>query len=239
MNITVGEAAARMPDIPALFDRCRALATVDLICRTHEDAGYRFVPSGCSYTVGDVLRLPNAGDRSLDVHFHGEAGVLVMAWDVDAGFVTVQEDVEELWTDIVAQVPDSLRHCLWHGPDEDHQSFDDCASRDLPQLSAVMWRLPDDTAWRTARFDPPEGFDDCADYVLQDLTEPAPFTVEHGEAFDDDRSPSDPSSQAIRHIMAMRPLTEDVVRTLNPDRGLADLAPLLCAIGYPQDATSH
>ncbi|MFC8094542.1 RICIN domain-containing protein [Streptomyces sp. NPDC057301] len=239
MNITVAEAAALMPDVPVLFDRCRALAMVDTIGRTMEDAGYRFVPSGCSYTAGAVLRLPNVGDRSLDVHFHGDGGVLIMAWDVDADFTPLFDDCEEVWRDIVAQVPDSLRHCLWHGPDEDH-AFEGCTSEGLPVLSAVMWRLPGDAAWRTARFDPPEDVEgDCALFVLGDLTNPSPSTVMWSEGLGVDREPSRRLSQAVRHVMALRPLTEEVVRTLNPDRGLADVAPAITAIGYPQDDASR
>ncbi|MFE4536388.1 hypothetical protein ACFRKB_15095 [Streptomyces scopuliridis] len=41
---------------------------------------------------------------------------------------------------------------------------------------------------------------------------------------------------AIRHILALRPLTEQVVRTLNPYRGLADVTDDIAAVDYPQHA---
>ncbi|MFF6984286.1 RICIN domain-containing protein [Streptomyces sp. NPDC008343] len=225
-----------MPDVPVLFDRCRALAMLSAIGRTH-DEGYKFLPSGCSCTAGAVLRLPNIGERSLDIHFHGDAGVLVIAWDIDADFTPRLDDYEEVWRDIISQVPDGLRHCLWHGPDEDHEQFG-CASEDLPELTAVMWRLPGDTAWRTARFDSHEiSDDDCALFVLSDVTNPSPCTVMWGEGLGVEREPSHRLSEAVRHVMALRPLTEEVVRTLNPDRGLADVADALTTIGYPKDAS--
>ncbi|MFE7565674.1 hypothetical protein ACFU76_01725 [Streptomyces sp. NPDC057539] len=39
---------------------------------------------------------------------------------------------------------------------------------------------------------------------------------------------------AIRHTPALRPLTGQVVRTLNPYRGLTDVTNDIIAVDYPQ-----
>jgi hypothetical protein len=237
-GISVHRAAARLPDVPTLQERAKALAVISTI--SAEDppgssyCGYTYRPSRCPSGDGWVLHVPNEGERTVDVHFHDDVGTVVFLWDIDAEFRPgrLSPELPEVWEEILPQIPESLRHCLWHGENEpkDHSSCDE-----MPLVSAVMWRLPDDAEWQTAEFrlsgDEWEGASDCADHVLADLTAPVPGTVMLAEGLGVEQA-SFARTAAIRHILMARPLTEEIVCSLNSERSLADVADAVAAIGY-------
>ncbi|WP_411120301.1 RICIN domain-containing protein [Streptomyces sp. 058-1L] len=223
--IGVHRVAAAMPDVPTLQERAKALAVISTITATEWCWGYSYSASRCPGGGGWVVQVPNVGERSLDIHFHGDAGTLVFSWDIDA-------DMQDIAEEILEQVPETLRHCLWHGNAE----FDDHSMCDgLPSVSALMWRFPKDAAWNTAEFTPDEesvNEGDCAEFVLVDLIAPVPGTVMMTDGLGVERA-SSAITAAIGHILAGRPLSEDVVRSLDPERSLADVADAVAAIGYP------
>ncbi|MFD7857848.1 RICIN domain-containing protein [Streptomyces microflavus] len=220
---SIHRAAAMMPDVPQLLARAEALATIGLIVDGY--APYRLDTIECSCGTGLALRVPNEGERWLQVHFHGEQGAIVFLWDVDADSAPYDPAQRDIWRQILAEVPDALRPCLHQ------QESTNSGDGELPFITAVMWRLPQDTAWRTAdvlRGDDgiagcPEGIDDRGLFVLTDLIAPAPATVMMGDGLEVERS-SFVLAAAIRHIMGRKPLSDDVVRALNPRRSLADVA---------------
>ncbi|MFJ5292996.1 RICIN domain-containing protein [Streptomyces sp. NPDC088348] len=236
-GFTVDRAAAAMWDVPELEDRARALAAISLIADKHNDLGYEYVPSGCPHGSGAVL-TGYSESRWVQVHFHGDAGAVVFLWDIDAEVLLPHEEGEAAaeWRTVFAQVPDSLRSCLWN--DLSKSPFEDTGV-DLPYITAVMWRLPGDTAWQTPdsssdeSVTPVEGWIDYdrAESVLADLIAPSPATVMFDDALGVERS-SFAIADAVRQVLALRPLTEDIVRTLNPERRLADVADAITAIGY-------
>ncbi|MGW6824164.1 RICIN domain-containing protein [Streptomyces sp. NPDC055005] len=203
------QAAILMPEIPALLDRCRALAAIDAI--TDPDFHrYTFAPSA----DGGVLAMDDES-RCVRVHIGGD-GVLVWGWDIDHG------GLEGELPDLLSAVPEVLRARL---------AADTRREVDWWQLSTVLWRLPSDVAWRAAPGERPGEERDPALFLLSDLTDPSPATVMWSGALGVERA-SRGLAGAIRHVLALRPLTEDVVRTLNPERALADVVDVVAATGY-------
>ncbi|MFJ4972851.1 hypothetical protein [Streptomyces sp. NPDC088755] len=196
-----------------------------------------FAPSDCAGKKGAMLTSDTA-ERWLQVHLHEDDGAVIFLWDTDAGFPPYEgaERTNTLWKAVLAEVPDTLRSCLWNGKAE----MDD---DDLPYVSAVMWRLPGDPAWRTAealRQASPAGpwGGDCADSVLADLIAPSPATVMFDDGSGVERS-SFATADAVRRILALRPLTEGIVRSLDPERSLADVEGPIAALGHrPADPDS-
>ncbi|MGW6235293.1 hypothetical protein [Streptomyces sp. NPDC055094] len=246
--------AERMPDVPALLDRCRGLGMTERILQPSwpRERAYVFERAQCGHG-GWTLTMYREGQK-FSVHFH-EAGVLVYGWDRDSPF-TWNDDVHDwgsgtVWPKIMAQIPEELGPCLRAGigqvlyDDEEHKWH---------MLSLVTWRLAADSAWRSGEYEIPSdeyeaeslhgSWESSAD-LLVDLLDPSPSNIEwSGVIGPDSIDPDDPAigsvetgmsmEEAIRHILALRPLTEQVVRTLNPDRGLADVADDITAVGYPQ-----
>jgi hypothetical protein len=229
--LTVYKAAEAMPDVPELLERARALAAIGVIMENEWPWRYAIRASQCADRGGAVLRAWDES-RGVQVHFHEDAGTVVFTWDTDADFLPY--DLPRAWEAILAQVPQALRPCLWN----DDTAHDDS---ELPNINTVMWRLPGDTAWRTP--DPADEAlssdvsdadwigDDCAYDVLTDLIAPSPGTVMLEFDLGVERA-SFAIADAIRQVLALRPLTEDIVRTLNPERSLADVADEIAALGH-------
>ncbi|WCE02466.1 hypothetical protein PGH47_42735 (plasmid) [Streptomyces sp. HUAS 31] len=231
------EAADAMPDVPALLERARALAAIAVIMQDEWNERYEIGASQCTDRGGVVLRGWTQS-RGVQVHFHDEAGTVVFLWDVDADFLP--ENLPRAWEAILAQVPKDLRPCLWNA-DTVH------SDTDLPWINAVMWRLPGDTAWRTADLTDAAlsggldwedaglgacmGESDGAHNVLTDLIAPSPATVMLESGLGVEKA-SLAIAGAVRHVLALRPLTEDIVRTLNPEVSLADVAEEIAATGH-------
>jgi hypothetical protein len=227
--LSVYEAADVMPDVPELLDRARALAAIGVIMRDEWHEQYRIRASPCADRGGVVLRC-SGEERWVQVHFHEDAGTVVFTWDVDADFVP--DVAPRAWEEIYAQVPQALRPCLWKYGVADRS--------DLPWINAVMWRLPGDTAWRTPDPDNEALSSDVSDAdwigddgaydVLTDLIAPSPGTVRLEKQLAGKASFA--VSDAIRQVLALWPLTEEIVRTLNPRLSLTDVAEEIAALGH-------
>ncbi|MFB6977494.1 hypothetical protein [Streptomyces scopuliridis] len=237
----------QMPNVPALLDRCRGLAMIQRIIETLEpgDWGYTFERTECAYGTDWTLHMERQ-EQNFTVHFHG-ADVLVYGWDTNDEFTFLDELCDfgppEVWPAILSQIPAELRACL---PADDEDST---------LLSVVTWRLATDSRWHAGDFPLPLDEDKAealrnswgwsAD-LLVDLIHPSPSNLEWCGSLRDGTYRDDPEIEwgdtgisfegALRHILALKPLTEEVVRTLNPSRGLVDVADDITAIEYPQDA---
>ncbi|MFJ9214315.1 RICIN domain-containing protein [Streptomyces sp. NPDC102264] len=211
--MSIEEAAARMPDIPALLERCRALAALSAICPG--DFVYKFdvSPDGERLSCENDCRCPGVD--------HGPDGTLVWAWDVDQPYE--EEDIEVLLGQLPAQLLPRLA-AMTRFEDRGEQWW---------QLSAVIWRLPGDDVWSTPQLpDGPDGPDQYdALFSLGDLLDPSPGNLFIPDHFGPEYG-SFSRADAIRRVLALRPLTEEIVRAINHERSLADVAGDVAATGY-------
>lgn len=157
--------------------------------------------------------------RTVGVYI-GSDGVLVWGWDIDDGVVDEELALEKR----LAGVPHHLRGRL------EAATRMGGSTSVYWQLSSVIWRLPEDSSWQIGA----ESGDDGGDVALSlfsDLTDPSPGTIMWSSALGVERA-SFSLAVAVRHILAMRPLTEEVVRSLNPAKGRAEVVNAVAATGY-------
>ncbi|MFJ7899895.1 RICIN domain-containing protein [Streptomyces sp. NPDC096198] len=212
MSIT--QAAVRMPEVPVLLDRCRALAALSAICPDQFGEDYVFTPSG----DGGRLSIRHES-RAIGVH-HGTDGTLVWIWDVDES--AYEEGVDFLVGQLPEQLVPHLVAMARHG-DEGEVWW---------TLSSAMWRLPGDTAWSATRLpEEPFPYDDRSLFCLADLIDPSPGNLWLPGSFGQENG-SFRRADAIRHVLARRPLTEEIVRALRPERGLSDVSEAVAATGH-------
>ncbi|MFF4935252.1 RICIN domain-containing protein [Streptomyces griseofuscus] len=250
------KAVQLMPSVPELFDRARALALVDGLHEPHdedegwdgwEDGGYR-LERRAGHESCLLLSAQHAECRFVDVHF-SDAGCLVLVYEVDGNAKLFDDDLRAALT---ARVPVALHGC----------SHSKCAPFWLANgdgtyagLGSAMWRTPVDETWQQTIFTRDEiGGPDAKTHavmereiieVLTDLISPRPeqFVLGtrnvRGDDLEDVTWPGTGLTrpEAFRHVMALRPLTEQVVRTLNPHIPLDDAVALADRLGYPRDGS--
>lgn len=102
-------------------------------------------------------------------------------------------------------------------------------------VTACLWRESADDRWRAGTIEFPEDGEDSdgADWLFQLLVTGTPESYQEW-AEDYFEVPVD--LEAVRHVYALRPLTDDVIAALAPERVPAELAEDIEEIGYPSGA---
>ncbi|MDK1345337.1 hypothetical protein QNO09_18955 [Streptomyces sp. 378] len=224
---TAHETAALLPGPDQLRTYLRALAVLDTAIGDD--------PRFCQYTFDgtwgpgvEAALMENGSGDDFSVLFTS-AGVLIRGFDHESEMSPYGTDDGQVWPGVLDDVPALLRPLL------DEPAFRD-KGIDAPRVTACLWRETGDTAWRTgSTIAFPTGSEDPdgSDFLFHLLTDRSPEAVQaHFEDYYERSVPLD----AIRHVLAGRPLTPAVARTLNP-AVLADGALLQRIAAHPEVAS--
>ncbi len=220
LGVTAHDVACRLPAIPELRLLCRALAALDVVLNPGDD--YRYHRYGTAWAPGEELAsMRDGAGNEYDIVFTA-AGAYVRGFDHESPMSPYASDDDEPWPGVLDSVPDVFRRYV------EEPAFTD--EFGTPYVTVCLWREHGDTAWRHGDIDFPGGDDDGADWMFALLTDHTP------EAYQDwarDYYEMPVDLDAVRHVYAGRPLTEDVVTALNPATTLAAVAGQVVATGYP------
>lgn len=204
---TVHEVASLLPGPAELRAHLNALAVLD--ATIGDD------PRFCVYTF-DATRGPgeetalmvNGSGDDFSVHFT-PAGVLIRGFDHESEMSPYGTDDEQVWPGVIDEVPAALRPIL------DEPAFRD-EGIDAPRVTACLWQETGDTSWRTGpAISFPSGSEDPdgSDFLFHLLTDRSPEAVQaHFADYYERPVPLD----AVRHVLAGRPLTPAIITALNP-----------------------
>ncbi len=215
--------AERLPEIAVVRDRSRALAVLDaILC---PDPDFRYYSYTATWADGEELATMADGSGNDYAIVFSPAGVYAQGFDHESPLSPYRDpDSREVWPGLLDGLPAVFVHNL-----EEPAFWDE---EDTPRITACFWRETSDSAWRTGNPEPlPPGevADDSASWLFGILTEGPEAFQEWAE----DYYETTVDIEAVRHVCALRPLTEAVVAQLNPEASLADLAETLTSIGYP------
>ncbi|MFD1541547.1 hypothetical protein [Nonomuraea guangzhouensis] len=128
------------------------------------------------------------------------------------------------WPGVLDSVPEVFRHCV------EEPAF--CDEDGMPVVTACLWREVGDGRWRVGEIDYPDGVSDPdgAAGLFGRLVDPSP---EAFRRFAEDYYEVPVDLDAVRHVYALRPLTQAVVTAPNADLAAKDLADALAAARYP------
>ncbi len=219
VDMTVNDVARLLPDPDTLRDHCRALAMLDAILSPDWSSRYHSFDARWSPTE-EMASMRNGSGDEYSIVF-APAGVYVRGFDHESPMSPYAED--EVWSGVLDSVPEEFRSCVAE------PAFNDDG---VPTVTACLWRRTTDEQWQTGEIDFPEGHadPDGAGWLFQLLVDRSPeayasFATDYYEI------PVDPD--AVRHVCSLRPLTGDVVRALNAELTLVELAEDIAEIGYP------
>ncbi|MFC8918154.1 hypothetical protein ACFT5C_20520 [Streptomyces sp. NPDC057116] len=208
--MTVHDTARLLPAIPVLRDHCRALATLEaILC---PDARFRHYTFDAHWSATEELAsMSNGAGDEFSIVF-SPAGAYVRGFDHESPMSPYVHDA--VWPGVVDEVPEVFRRYV------DEPAFSDGVG--FPSVTACLWRTAGDDAWRTGAIDFPAACDpDGSDYLFEHLTDRSAETY---QAFAEDAHEVPVDLDAVRHVLALRPLTDEVVAALNPKLTLAGLA---------------
>ncbi|MEV4481434.1 hypothetical protein [Micromonospora coxensis] len=226
--MTVYDIAARLPDIDQLRARCRALAVLERII----DGGEPYYDFTSAWGGGEAALMRNGSGDEWAVLFTTE-GAFIRVFDHESAMSPYADADHELWPGLLDGLP-----VVWRAQVEE-PAFCDETGRFI--ATAVLWRLTGDDRWHAGEgivFPPPPAPHDdrgpdgsgLLDILLDDI-------VDRFVEFAADYYEIDVDPAAVAHVVAHRPLTDSVVRALNPHLTVAELRDDVAAVGYPIAAT--
>ncbi|WP_282204016.1 hypothetical protein [Kitasatospora fiedleri] len=224
----VAELIRRLPDTPAVLARCRALAMLDAVLSP--DWADRYYSCDSGWAPGEVMAsMRNGSGDSYSIVFT-EQGAFALGFDHESALSPYRCDAREPWPGLLDEVPEAFRAQLEEPAFRDEDG--------VLEATVCFWRERADTAWRTGDLAPaPDGGDrdggdqDGGAARLFDLL--LDGSPEAYRDFAEEYYEVDVDLDAVRHVHALRPLTAALVRALNPELDLADLADDIAEIGYP------
>jgi len=219
----VYEVAAKLPEIEVLRNRCRALAVLECVI----DGGEPYYTYTREWGADEAALMRNGSGDEWAVVFTAD-GAFIRLFDHESTMTPYRAPDRELWPGLLDGMPvvfgahvEELAFC-----DEDGQFL----------ATAVLWRLRSDDRWQAGAgitFPPPRGLYDSGpdgagmlEILLDDI-------VDRYVAFAEDYYETQVDRNAVEHIVTRRPLTDPIVRALNPEATLADLRADIATIGYP------
>ncbi|MFD7409295.1 hypothetical protein ACFV7R_43205 [Streptomyces sp. NPDC059866] len=219
--MTVHDVARQLPEIAVLCEHSRAMAVLEAVISPEWENRYHSFDDHWSETESMASMRSGSGDEYSIVF--SPAGAYVRGFDHESPMSPYAEGGP--WPGVLDEVPDVFRPCV------EEPAFSD--EDGMPIVTACMWRETGDDGWKTGTIDfPDEATEDPdgAGYLFQLLMDRSPEAFQRW-AEDYYQVPVD--LEAVRHVFASRPLTEEVVRTLNSEIVLADLSEDIAEIGYP------
>ncbi|MFS4104079.1 hypothetical protein [Streptomyces sp. PD-S100-1] len=216
--MTVHDVAEALPDIPTLRDRCRALAMLEAVLNPDGERYYSY--SRTWSETEEIASMRNGSGDEFDVVF-SPAGAYVRGFDHEAAMSPYAHDAP--WPGVVDSVPEAFRSCV------EEPAFTDDG---MPRVTVCLWREAGSGRWQAGEIDFPEddADPDGSGWLFQLLVDPSP---EAFQEFAEDYYEIPVDIHAVRHVYALRPLTQDVVTALNTEATSAKLAAAAAAIGYP------
>ncbi|MFJ9577625.1 hypothetical protein ACIRQF_14735 [Streptomyces sp. NPDC101191] len=213
--MTVYDVARALPGIGELRDHCRGLAMLEAVLSPEWEGRYYSFAKDTAFMrdgQGDEFRIVFCPAGAYAEGFAHEAPM--SPW---AGM-----DTPEVWPGVLDDVPDVFRPYVSEGE-----------GGDAPHITVCLWREATSAAWRAGTIDFPtwgDGEPDGADHLFALLVD---RSAEAYAEWASDYYETEIDVEAVRHVLALRPLTREVVAALDPELTPADLAEDIREIGYP------
>ncbi|MEU7875561.1 hypothetical protein [Dactylosporangium sp. NPDC049140] len=216
--MTVYEMAARLPGLQVLRDRSRALAMLDAIVSAgHSSRRYHFKRGWRPGT--DLATMNDEQGDDYSILFRGDAA-FVRGFSHESPMSPSAND-DEVWPGLVDDVPDAFADVL----QEPAFQYEDVFS-----ATYCLWHTGD--AWRAGDIEFPEEGDDDVDgsQRLAIVADAGPGAY---LAFAADFYGTTVDPAAAAEIWALTPLSESLVRRLNPAADPEAVNRQAATIGYP------
>jgi hypothetical protein len=220
--VSVNEVIAQLPDIDVVRDRCRAMAAIDAILSPEWEMRYFSFDSAWSPTE-QLASMRDGSGNEYSMVFSPD-GVWARGFDHESVMSPHRSTPPALWPGLLDGMPEVFRAQVSEPAFCDH-------SRVL-QATVCFWRRQDAGGWECgspAALPPGRRADGSAELLFHVLLAGSEgyrtFAEEYYEVGAD--------IKAVRHVYALRPLTQEIVTRLNPAVDLADLLVDLREIGFP------
>ncbi len=206
-----------LPDTDEVRQRLQALAMLDaILCPEWE---FRYYSFNSAWAPGEQMgSMRNGSGDDVFAHF-GAAGCWIKGFVHDSPMTPYRDVPQRIWPGVYEAVPSDFANCL-----------EEPAFR-IQDVTFCIWRKVSDSSWHIGPIAfPAEHPDpDGSESLLSLLDGRAESYHDWAETYYD----CDLSLEAVEHVYQRKPLTAEVVKQLNSEVSLDELAEDITEIGYP------
>jgi hypothetical protein len=221
--VSVFEVIRQLPDISTVRERSRAMAVLDAVMSPEWEGRYFSFNSRWA-AAEEMASMRDGSGNEYSIVFSA-AGAYARGFDHESPMSPYRVSPPAPWPGMFEGVPEVFRSQISEPAFSDH--------RGTPRATVCFWREHDAAEWRAGAVEElAEGMrdDGSAEWLFEVLLDGRPeayqqFAEEYYEVAVD--------IKAVRHVYELRPLTQSIVSSLNPEVALADLDEDLAEIGYP------
>jgi len=218
--VSVYDVIQRLPEIDKVRRTSRALAMLDAV--VSPDPQYRYFSFDSRWSPTDETALMKSGTGDGYSIVFSPDGAIAQGFDHESPMSPWNPGAQGTWPGLFIGVPDVLAPALdepaFLGPDGDRE------------VTVCFWRQYADSSWQCGPVEHAEK--DGADWLFELLADGSPAAyASFAEAYFEVQLDLD----AVHHVYAQLPLTEEVIRVLNPELNPAALKDDIAEIGYPRD----
>lgn len=219
--MTVHDVARRLPRISMVRDRSRSLAMLDALLSPEWE--HRYYAFDARWGPGEALASMRNGSGDDYAIVFSEAGAWIRVFDHESPMSPWALEPRQVWPGVVDEVPAVFRAYL----EEPAFMFDG-----VLQATACLWWETGDDRWHAGAIQFPAGREDPdgSGWLLELLVD---GSAEGYQRFAEDYYEIDVNVAAVRQVLALRPLTQELVTALNDTVRVTDLAKDIADIGYP------
>lgn len=198
----------------------KSLATLDAIIQ--RDWEGRYYSFNSRWDVNEQMASMRNGEGDSWFCVFGVHGAFLKGFDHESQLARAITETSTVWPGTLSDLPEQFRHFIAE------------PALSMRQTTFCIWRRDDDTKWNRGNIGHTEGNNADGSENLLSIFDSNPRTYQQWA----EKYYKRPISLAlVEHIYAYEPLTEAVVRGLNPTTRLTELTPDLDEIGYPASTT--
>ena len=207
---------AELPGIDELKRISQSIATLDAIMM--DDWEYRYFSFDANWGDGEVLAsMRNGSGDSYSILFNS-FGAVIKGYGHESEMAGYTVDSGKVWPGVLDELPPEFEAVLTD------------PAFVAEETSFCIWRKYSDSKWQTGKIEFPDGEDPDGSEDLLFMLDGIPKTYQQWvkEYYEKD-IPLD----AVKAVYEHKPLTQQLVSSLNPERRFEDLESDLDEIRYP------
>lgn len=207
---------AELPGIDEVKRISQSIATLDAIMMDEWD--YRYFSFDAKWGEGEMLASMRNGSGDSYFILFNSFGAIIKGYGHESEMAGYTIDSGQVWPGVIDKLPPEFEAVLTD------------PALVAEETSFCIWRLYSDSRWQTGKIDFPEGEDPDGSEDLLFMLDGNPSTYQQWarEYYEKD-IPLD----AVKAVYEHKPLTQQLVSSLNSERRIEDLESDLDEIRYP------
>jgi hypothetical protein len=205
-----------LPSIEPLRQLSQSLAMLDaIVCPRFELRYYSF---NAAWKGGEMMAALNNGSGDDYFILFNQAGAIAKGFDHESEMSPYASESGTVWQGVLDQVP------------QEFQSFLEEPAFTIADTTFCLWRRYTDPSWQVGQINYPGGNEDAdgSGWMLPlQMDRPADY-IEWAEDYHEQIL----NLEAVKTIYEHQPLTEELVKSLNPEISLLELEEDIKEIGY-------